>query len=453
METSKKILLVEDDNTLRSTLGMFLESSGWVVTEARSAEEAVRHLGKEGTDLVVTDLKLGGMDGLGLLRFVRKESPETNVVLISAYADIDVAVEALKEGAADFIEKPFTPPVFLDRVAKAFTFKPNLDGKGATRSEKNKDFRFDHLVGRSQTVRKMKEILRIVDDLPDALLISGEPGVGKETLARKIHEAGARAEHPFVAINCSSLSDSDLELELFGSSRGERKGVLLEGKGGTLFLDEISSLSLAMQVKVLKMLENKRVRLSGSAQEADVDVQVICGTNKNLEQMVSEEAFRQDLFYKINVVHLKLDPLRDRVEDIPLLMEYFLEGFNRITGKNIEGFSKTVFDACLKYEWPGNVRELKSFVERIVIFCKDQVVQYQHVPENIREPRPRSATGVSKGLMTLKDLEKTKIVETLNAFKGNKANTAKALGIGRNTLWRKLKEYEIEEEDYSNKQG
>jgi transcriptional regulator with PAS, ATPase and Fis domain len=165
--------------------------------------------------------------------------------------------------------------------------------------------------------------------------------------------------------------------------------------------------------------------------------------------MVSGESFRQDLFYKINVVHLKLDPLRDRIEDIPLLMEYFLEGFNRITGKNIEGFSKSVFDACLKYDWPGNVRELKSFVERIVIFCKDQVVQTQHLPENIREPKAKSAVGAIKGLMTLKDLEKSKITETLSSFKGNKANTAKALGIGRNTLWRKLKEYEIEEEDYS----
>ncbi len=450
MESKKKILLVEDDPTMRSTLGMFLESGGYEVLEARSAEDAVKELSSQGVDLVVTDLRMPGQDGIWLLKHIRKEIPDTNVILISAFGDIEIAVQALKEGAADFIEKPFTPPVFLERVAAAFTFKPKPEGEGV-RQEKNRDFKFDHLVGRSPTVRKMKELVRMVHDLPDALLLSGEAGVGKESLARRVHEVSSRSGKPFIVVDCAALNDEALEKELFG--KGDTRGVLEEGRGGTLFLDEIGSLSPAMQVKILNMLETRKVRLSGSAQEQNVDLLVVGSTSRDLESMVEQGNFRQDLFYNINVVHLRLEPLRERLEDIPMMMEYFLEAFNRASGKAIQGFGKSVFEMFMKYDWPGNVRELKSAVERSVVFCKEDVIQVQHVPDTVRNPRPRSASGGYGGVMTLKDMERAKIVETLKLHHGNKANTAKVLGIGRNTLWRKLKEYEIEEEEYKSQSG
>jgi len=266
-------------------------------------------------------------------------------------------------------------------------------------------------------------------------------------MARRLHEAGSRAIHPFVSVSCAALTDQELEQELFGNAVTGSRGILQEGQNGTLFLDEIHSLSAAMQVKILRMLESRRMRMSGSAMEQEINMQVICGTTRNLEQMTQAEQFRQDLYYRISVVHLSLDPLRNRSEDIPLLMDYFLEGFNRILGKNIEGFGRSVFEAFMKYDWPGNVRELQSVIERMVIFCQDSVLQVNHVPEHIREPKIRPQTHEATGVMTLKDLEKAKILETLQAFKGNKATTAKALGIGRNTLWRKLKEYGIDGED------
>ncbi len=443
----KRILLVEDDNSLRATLGMFLSKAGYKVNEARSAEEAMKHLERTIFDLVISDLKLYGKDGMYLLKHVRREFSETAFILISAYADIETAVQALKEGAADFIEKPFSPPSFIARCELALSNRSSSVAEGdkiEVSRPRQADFHFDHIIGRSYTVRKMKDMVRMVEELPKAVLLSGEGGVGKESLARQMHDNSARAGKPFVVISCSALTENLIEAELFGQKSGE--GIFAQANGGTLFLDEVSALPQSLQVKLARLIETSRVRLVGQAEEATVDMRIICASTKDLEKMVAEDKFRQDLFYRISMVHLKLESLKTRVEDIPLLMEYFLQGFNRQYGKKIQGYSKGCLDLCMKYEWPGNIRELKNAIERSVIFCKENLIQALHLPESVREPQKHVVpSAVDLSGMTLRDVERAKIVEALKIFSGNKANTAKALGIGRNTLWRKLKEYKIED--------
>ena len=438
-----KVLLVEGDNSLRSSLGMFLEKNHCEVTEVTSAEEGVSYLEKGIYDLVVTDLKLHGKDGLWLLKHIRKEFPETRVILMSGYGDIETAVQALKEGASDFIVKPFTPPSFIERCNHALESQAGTKVFHEAPREVRGPVRFDELVGRSFTVKKMKDMVRMVGDLPTTLLIFGESGTGKELSARKVHEANEFRKGPFVVINCAAMSDQILEDELFGNSE---KSIMKGAHQGTVFFDDISAFSPTAQAKILRLLENRSIRMQGETGETELDIRFICSSNKDLEKLVTEGSFREDLYYRINVVQLFLEPLRDRIEDIPVFMEYFLEAFNNQHGKQIQGFSKAVYDYFLKYDWPGNVRELRNVVERAVIYCNDSQIKDLHVPDSIREPRKsRSAESSMDQIMTLRDMEKLKILETLKTFRGNRATTAKALGIGRNTLWRKLKEYEIEE--------
>jgi DNA-binding NtrC family response regulator len=437
-----KILLVEDDNSLRSSLGLFLEKNHCIVTEVESAEQGVSFLEKSIYDLVVTDLRLYGQDGLWLLRHIRKEFPDTPVILMSAYGDVEAAVEALKDGAADFITKPFTPPSFIERCNAALAAEPRGTDSAATQ-EVYKPVTFKGLVGRSFTVKKMKDMIRMLSIRPTNLLLSGESGTGKETTARKIHNAGPRKNAPFVVINCAALSEETLEKELFS---GSGQGLFLSAEGGTIFFEEISAFSQSIQSRLLRVLETRKLRKPGKTSEDDLGVRFICSSSSDLEALVHDGQFREDLFYRINVVQLHLEPLRERIDDVPIFMEYFLKGFNQQHGTSITGFSKEVYSLFMRYEWPGNVRELRNVIERAVIFCNDALIEEGHIPESVRTPRrQRSDEASHDGVMTLRDMEKLKILETLRSFGGNRATTAKALGIGRNTLWRKLKEYEIEE--------
>jgi DNA-binding NtrC family response regulator len=451
MHNRKKIILVEDDNSLRSTLGMFLERSNYDITEVKSAEEAIQYLEKSVYDLVITDFKLYGKDGMWLLHHVRTKYPDTRVMLMSAFGDVDTAVDALKEGAVDFVEKPFTPISFIERCKKALEAgQPSAAPVKADNSKKVLPVPAmqDDIVGRSYTVRKTKDMIRMVSDLSAVVLLTGENGTGKELTARKIHDASGMSDAPFVVVNCDALPANLLETELLGLPDGESKnraGLFEEARGGTLFLDEIGSISPVVQAKLLELLDQQKTRELGSIRRNEMTFRVVCSTAKDLSTLVKEGNFRQDLYYRINVVNLYLEPLRERSEDIPVLMDYFLESYRARHSKMIRTFDKAVYEAFEMYDWPGNIRELKTAVERGVIFCNDDVIQLSHVPESVREPRKRPATQAgAQGILPLKEVEKEKILEALRVFGGNKAMTAKALGIGRNTLWRKLKEYDID---------
>ncbi|PCJ19870.1 MAG: hypothetical protein COB02_06715 [Candidatus Cloacimonadota bacterium] len=450
MEQSKrKVLLVEEENTLRSTLGMFLEKGGFGVAEVADSQEAVSCLEKGIFELVVCDLNLSGKDGLWLLRHICKEYPETRVMMMSENPDIETVVMAMKSGAVDFLTKPFTPPVFIERCEEALKIVTSKTVEKQVKEPEIKPVEFAEIVGRSFTVKKMKDVVRRAANLPTTILLTGQSGTGKETTAQRIHESACSNKSPFVVVDCSSLEDPQREEEFFGSSEDlSSRGcgeLLLSAKGGTIYLNEISALPERVQGKLLRILENGKVRPVGSVKEIDLKIRFICSSSKDVEQLVNEEGFRQDLFFRISGLHLKLESLKDRSEDIPAFMEYFLKGMNVKHQKQIRGYSKGAYNLCMAYHWPGNIRELKNAVERSVIFCNDPFIQEAHVPQSVREPRKLNLQQqAASGFYTLRELEKIKILETLEAFGGNKAMTAKVLGIGRNTLWRKLKEYDIE---------
>jgi DNA-binding NtrC family response regulator len=436
---------------------MFLERCDYDVVETKSAEEAVKYLEKSVFDLVISDLKLYERDGLWLLRFIRRKYPDTKVLLMSAYGDVDTAVNALKEGAIDFVEKPFTPPGFIERCRKALEAEAPSVERGEVKEVRNVSpaaEKAERIVGSSYTVKKIKDLLMMVDSLPEAVLLSGESGCGKELLAREIHKRSWRRDYPFVVVNCSALPCDLLDSELFGSydSRGVavKTGVVSKVSKGVMFLDDVSSLDQRMQIKLLDLLEGRRFRMAGHMEEAAFEGLIICGTACSLEDLAAEGEFRQDLYYRISVVHLSLEPLRERLDDIPDLMLYFLDMYARKHGKKIEGFEKSVVSAFQACEWPGNIRELRNAVERSVLFCAGSRIELSHIPESVREPKPKIfSTSDSSKIMPLRDVERHKIIEALKFYRGNKATTARALGIGRNTLWRKLKEYQINDEEFS----
>ena len=440
MNQKSKVLLVEEDNSLRSSLGMFLEKNDCDVAECKTAEEALTYLEKGIYDMVVSEYRLHGKDGLWLLHRIRKEFPDTRVVLMSAYADVSIAVQALKDGANDFINKPFTPPTFIARCNEALESQPGrvLNTQESTGTAHD----FNDFVGRSYTIKRVKDLIRMAPKLPRSLLLSGDTGTGKESVAREIHRKACGESAPFVRVSCDASEEAELEQDLFASDGG----LLLAADGGTIFLDEIGGLSLRLQAKLLNILETGKFRIRGSLDEKDLNLRFLCSTRKDLEEMIELGEFKSELYHRVNMVHLKLEPLRERVDDIPVLMGYFLRGFNLQNGKEIKGFTRTAYELLNNYDWPGNVRELKNVIERCVLYCNDEYIQEQNVPDSVRNPKRSNHGQVGfQGVMTLREMERMKILETLQAFGGNRATTAKALGIGRNTLWRKLKEYEIEE--------
>lgn len=451
VEHKRKVLLVEEDNSLRSSLGMFLEKNDFEVSEVKSCEEALENLEKGIFDLVISELKLQGRDGMWLLRHICKEYPDTRTMLMSAYGDVETAVQALKDGASDFLMKPFTPPTFIQRCQEVFERVPRRDvqeepeGKDADVEIKPVEVSETiEVVGRSLSVKRMKDLLRMVPQLPEALLIRGENGVGKELAARNIHVLGSGVDAPFLTVHCDLERESDVEAELFGTETQD--GALVRCENGTLFLKDVESLSPLLQSKLLQALEQGMLRSPRTGESRSLNCRIIGSTTEDLEEKVHQGEFKRELFYRINMVQLNLDPIRERVEDIAVFMGYFLRLFNKKHGKRIKGYSRAVLEMFQRYDWPGNVRELRNAVERATIFCQDEYIQETHISDSIRFPK-RSALNESsfEGVMTLKEMERLKILETLKSYGGNRATTAKALGIGRNTLWRKLKEYEIEE--------
>lgn len=440
MEQRSRVLLVEEDNSLRSSLGMFLEKNGCEVAECKDSGEAMSYLDKGIYDLVVSEYRLADKDGLWLLKRVRKEFPETRFILMSAYAGIDVAVQSMKDGASDFLCKPFTPPFFIERCNVALESPvKSSDAKSTASAEA---LTLDDFVGRSYTVKRAKDLIRMAANLPKSILITGETGAGKEALARQIHSASSQDGSPFVRVSCEASDEAELEQDLFAANGG----LLLAANGGTIFLDEVGSLPPRLQAKLLDLLESGKFRVRGTLDESPLSVRFICSSRAKLDDLVEAGDFKSELFHRINMVHIELEPLCERVDDIPVLLGYFLRGFNATNGKKIKGFTRTAYELLNNYTWPGNVRELKNVIERCVLYCNDEYIQEQNVPESVRSPKPRDLAGAGfSGVMTLRDMERMKILETLKSFGGNRATTAKALGIGRNTLWRKLKEYEIEE--------
>ncbi len=445
------IFLVDDDDGSRDAMTRTLERVGYDLRSFDSAEAALEKLGEgEEVDAIVSDVRMPGMDGYEFLRAVRAEHPNLPFLLVTAYADVEDAVSALQEGADDYLTKPVKVQELRQRVQLQLERRVLSDENRRLRQRLEKSFGFEGIVGRSTAMEELLERLRVVAPTRSTVLIVGESGTGKELVANALHQNSPRAQGPFVAINCGAIPGEILESELFGHEKGaftgahqRRIGLIERASGGTLFLDEISELSADLQVKLLRVLEEKHIMRVGGSTQIPVDFRLVAATNRDLAQWVENGRFRQDLFYRLKVVELFIPPLRERIEDIPLFVQHFLEHFNREMDRDVAGVHPTVLAALKRQPWPGNVRELRNLIESMVLFASSGEIVLEDLPNEYRttghamvmeeqaEWRPRS----------MAEIEKEAILRTVEHTGGHRARAADILEIGLRTLQRKLKEY------------
>jgi two-component system response regulator HydG len=458
----KNILLVDDHKPFRDSLAKILEGEGLRVFPANDGEEALDILRNEFIHLILTDLKMPKMDGVELLQVAKTIRPEVEVILITGYGTVDTAVTAMKEGAYDYIQKPFKPREILKLVRKAIE-KQSLVLENRMLQERIKDFqKFEKIVGRSPAMKKLLEIVAQVAPSSATVLIQGESGTGKEVIAQAIHDLSPRVNKPFVKVSCAALPETLLEAELFGYERGAFTGAIArkEGRfelanGGTLFLDEIGEVSPTVQVKLLRVLQVGEFERLGGTKTFRADVRLVAATNMNLLEAVERKAFREDLFSRLNVITLILPPLREREGDIPLLAHHFLEIFQKKNNKDVKGFTQEALEVMLRYSWPRNVRQLENAIERAVVLTKGEMIGPRDLPPEILKTVEVSVAGeaafmdektISISLGTpLEAIERRVIEETLRHSRGDKNLASKILGISARTIYRKIEDEKKEE--------
>ncbi|MCI6593088.1 MAG: sigma-54 dependent transcriptional regulator [Treponema sp.] len=444
------ILTIDDEENIRNGLADNFELEGYDVKEASSGEEGLELIAQGGIDLVITDLRMDGISGSEVVKKVCSEHPGIPIIVLTGHGSIDDATAALKAGAFDFLTKPLD----LDHLNKIV--KNALQGK--ILAEQNRELQAkllksqngDEMIGKSDSLNRVRQMISKAAPARASVLITGESGVGKELVAHAVHEQSERAKGPFVVVHCAALSETLIESELFGYEKGAftgaeniHKGRFELADGGTIFLDEIGEVNLATQVKLLRVLQEHKFERIGGEKSIEVDVRVVAATNRNLEDEVKAGRFREDLFYRLNVVRIEMPALRERMDDIPLLMHSFLREFNIENKKNIKGFDKASKAAMIKYNWPGNIRELKNAVESAVVMCTGDEIKIEDLPRALRSQGEEKVITIPIGI-TMDEAEKIIIQENLAANKGNKSKTADILGIGRKTLHRKLEELNIE---------
>jgi two-component system response regulator HydG len=443
------ILVVDDDVAQCDFLKEELEREGYNVEVAHGGRPGVERVKRGGIDLVVSDVKMPDLDGLDLLREIRAVEPCPYVITVTGFGSIDTAIRAVKLGAYDYLTKPFEIEHLLLTIKKALSERTLRSEVVRLREEVSRRDRLDNIIGRSPAMQEIFSLIRRVAGSQASVLITGDSGTGKELVARAIHAHGPRKARPFVAMNCSAIPETLLESELFGYARGahstartDRDGLFVEADGGTLFLDEIAEMPLHLQPKLLRVLQDCEVRPLGTNKMVKVDVRVIAATNRDLSTSLRENQFREDLYYRLNVVQLHLPPLRARTEDILPLAEHFLARSAGRSQKPIRGFSESAKKMILAHPFPGNVRELENLVERAVALAESDLIGPEDLPPAIRERKAqdRLATAVAQGL-TLEQLEREYIERVLDAEGGNKTRAALRLGLDRKTLYRKLEEY------------
>ncbi|WP_338371293.1 sigma-54 dependent transcriptional regulator [Treponema bryantii] len=444
------ILTIDDEENIRNGLADNFELEGYEVKQAANGAEGLELIAQGGIDLVITDLRMDGISGSEVVQKVTTDYPGIPIIVLTGHGSIDDATAALKAGAFDFLTKPLD----LDHLNKIV--KNALQGK--ILAEQNRELKEkllksespDEMIGKSDSLNRVRQMISKAAPARASVLITGESGVGKELVAKAVHEQSDRADKPFIVVHCAALSETLIESELFGYEKGAftgaesiHKGRFELADGGTLFLDEIGEVNLATQVKLLRVLQEHKFERVGGEKSIEVDVRVVAATNRNLEDEVKAGRFREDLFYRLNVVRIEMPSLRERMDDIPLLMHAFLREFNIENKKNIKGFDKTSKSAMIKYSWPGNIRELKNAVESAVVMCTGDEIKMEDLPRALRAQGEEKVISIPIGI-TMDEAEKIIIQENLAANKGNKSKTADILGIGRKTLHRKLEELNIE---------
>ncbi|WFB35793.1 sigma-54 dependent transcriptional regulator [Kiritimatiellota bacterium B12222] len=445
------VLIVDDERNTREGLARALRRK-YTILLADSGMAALEVLKTETPDAVLTDLRMPGMDGMTLVRRILSKDPQPVCILLTAYGNVETAVEAMKAGAYDFLTKP----VNLDRLEvllqRAIQTKKLEASNQQLKKELDAKYGMGNIIGQSSAMQAVFDTIQQVAPSRATVLINGESGTGKELVAHALHRLSNRAENPFVAVHCAALSDNLLESELFGHERGAftgatetRKGRFELADGGTLFLDEIGEIEPATQVKLLRVLEERSFERVGGMDKIEVDTRLLAATNRDLRRMVEEGTFREDLFFRLNVVQVRLPALRERREDIPLLLNHYLKEFATENVRDIDGFTPDALDALIRYRWPGNIRELRNVMERMVVLSRGDRITLRDLPAEVKEEAGPLKTGAGplRGATSMQDAEKKMIMQALDDHKGNRTKAADQLGISRRTLHRKLNEFDL----------
>jgi len=444
----KRILVVDDEQRICDAVKRALERSGYQVDTRLSALDALEAVRSGAPDMVICDIKMPGMDGMSLLERIKEHDPNIPVLMITGHASIESAVEAVRKGAQEYITKPFSPAQIRFLVERAFERKRLIEQNRYLNTELGHAQLRNVVKGTSPVMQRMFDLVAKVAGTDSSVLITGESGTGKEVVARLIHFGGARAGAPFVTVNCSAIPNDLLESELFGHERGAftgalqaKRGSFEQADGGTFFLDEIGDMRLEMQAKILRALEESKIKRVGSEHEIPIDVRVVAATNKNLGEEIKTRRFREDLYYRLNTVRIEIPPLREHREDIPFFARHFLKAFSTEMKKPATDFSEEAMSVMTGHDWPGNVRELRNAVERALIFAgPGELIRTSHFPPELRVRATANPYPSSKDFMSLRALETNYIRTVLDACEGNKVKAARILGISPSTIWRKSQE-------------
>jgi two-component system response regulator AtoC len=455
VNSMRRVLVVDDEENIRIVLRTLLKKHNYQVEAAESAETALEQLERFDPDFVLADVRMSGMSGLELCAELKARSSLATVILMSAYGSVDLAIEAMKAGAYDYISKPFKQDEVLIALTKAEERESLRRENRALKEAMRKEQTFHGILGKSEAINKVFSIIGKVADYKTTVLIQGESGTGKELVARALHTGSSRKNKPFIPLNCGAIPETLLESELFGHKKGaftdahaDKKGIFAEADQGTLFLDEIGELPLTLQVKLLRVLQEGRIRPLGATRDQPVDVRVVAATVRDLGREVAENRFRDDLYYRLNVLQINVPPLRDRRDDILLLVEHFIERNNGRLGTKIRELDPHARKVLLNHPWPGNVRELENTIERAVVLAEGDLITVADLPERMRAPADPVAASLSTGELSIKKtarfMEKTLIRRALDKTGGNRTAASKLLEISHRALLYKIKDYGIQ---------
>jgi two-component system response regulator PilR (NtrC family) len=449
---SEKILVVDDEDIIRESLSYILTKEKYEVAEAPNGKAAFEMLKETSYDLVITDIEMQEMKGIELLDEIKKMNLQTNTIVITAYGSMETAIAALRSGASDYILKPVEFDELLIKVKKLFEVRELHLENRILRRELQREYDYTNIIGKSPAITQVFEMIKAVADTESTVLISGNSGTGKELVAKALHYNSKRTNKPFIALNCGAISENLIESELFGHKKGaftgaisDKEGFIKAAEGGTLFLDEISEMPPQLQVKLLRAIQEKEYTPVGTTLSLPVNVRFIASTNRNLQEYVGQGKFREDLYYRLNVVDIHLPSLKEREGDILLLADHFLNKYRKQMNKNIKGISNDAMRALMNHEWRGEIRELENVIERSVIFCNEDFINIKHLPAQFQSITEHSEYSPSGSLdESVKRFEKDIITRALEANEFNKEKTAETLQVGLSTLYRKMKELDIQ---------
>lgn len=444
------ILIADDEQEIRESLSLVLEEEGYQCTRAGNGKEAIQELKEQTFDIIITDLKMPGADGIDVLEAALKHSSETLTIIITAHASVETAIQALRKGAADYILKPLDFDEVILRIENLIKQKKLIRENNYLREQIDQKFNFNHIIGESEAMKEVYRMVKRVSNASSNVLITGPSGTGKELVARAIHSNSERADHPFIAINCGAIPKDLVESELFGHKKGaftgaisDKDGVFVAAHKGTVFLDEVGEIPLNQQVNLLRVIQEREVKPIGSNRMVSFDSRIIAATNKNLEEEINQGNFREDLYYRLNVVEIPLPTLQERKEDIPLLAHHFLKKYSRELNRPVKGITGNAMSALISFEWRGQVRELENIIERAVLLGDDEFITLDDLPNSIQQAKGEYDMDSTSLEEAVQSFEKHHILSVLNRTDGNKAEAARLLGIDPSTLYRKMERMEI----------